>query len=295
MLQRDPRRRIRKMEIVRNTLLSIERGDEKTYYTIPDIPIAEAERIIAVANERYAASGEALNESEYLFVRRLLNNDDLTLSDEHQGLWKVSKRRALWRRVVARIGFALLLGLSVPILATVIDISIRPDTDATFLISQGIGILLLLFLVSIIGIGTLTFLAHRGEQRRWHFVGLPILLGVVVGLLLVFLTLFGIAPGSNYLSAFLAGGLAGIGLGFLYTISLPAQRQDTVLKQSRQSLLTGALIGVAYGVYFLMTSFDSTMSFYSLAASLFFVPLTIVSILLSFVLGIEFGDRYIEQ
>jgi serine/threonine protein kinase len=298
MLQRNVeyRSRVPNVETVRRTLESIQKEYEIPY-SIPEFPIVEAKAILKDARQRAQAGKGVLSESEYQLVRRLVDSGELKIGDEYTLLWERSRRQALLRRLAARLIGALVLGLSFPIVGVTTDIIFqRPDTTLNTLLEQAIGSLILVFALNGISIGLITITSHLRKNSKPPWWVLPAVMSTLTGGLLVIFGSLEIATlYKNPLVAFAVGALAGLIIGGVYTISIPRQRQDTIFKQSRRALIISGIIGLGYGVLFLLTQYKAEMTFYTLASSLIAVPALIICLLLSFVLGIEFGDRYIER
>ena len=93
--------------------------------------------------------------------------------------------------------------------------------------------------------------------------------------------------------------VAGLLVGVAYTLSIPGIRQDTLVKQARRSVIIGGVIGVQYGIYWMLKEApqagEGATLIYNMLSSITAVPLSVIGMLLSFVLGIEMGDRYVER
>jgi hypothetical protein len=286
-------------ETVRRTLERIQ-THQSIPYSIPEFPMVEAKAILKDAQQRFHEGKGGLNENEYLFVRRLVDTGGLTIGDEYAPLWRHSQRRALARRFRARWLFACLLGLNVPVFATAFDIMLSPARELFALLVQAVGILLFVVIVNSVSIGIVTTMSHLSKSARPQWWTLPASMSIFAGLLLVISHAVGIARSyENAATALIVGAMAGVALGGVYTLSMPGERQDTILKQSRRSLIISAIVGVAYGIYYLATKplpiGDSMRLYYEVVASIVGLPFTVAGLLLSFVLGVELGDRYVER
>lgn len=211
------------------------------------------------------------------------------------------QRQALARRFFARVFFSWLLGLSVPIFGFVFDLTLSPSQQFSSLLARSvIAPLALVMIVNSVSIGIVTYTAHISKSARPRWWALPASLGVLAGLLLMAFHLTGVTPlYQNAVEAFVVGAVAGVAVGTAYTLSIPGMRQDTILKQSRRSIIISGVIGIQYGVYFLVKELPQNASdallIYYVVEAIIGVPISIMGMLLSFVLGIELGDRYIER
>lgn len=298
MLQRniDYRSRVATVETVRRTLEAIL-NEQEIPYSIPEFPVVEAKAILKDARLRLQAGKGALSESEYQLVRRLVDSGELKIDDEYVPLWKRSKRGALGRRLGARLIGSFLLGLSVPLVNMVGNVLFgNPNMTPQGLLEESIATYFVMLILNATSIAILTGTSHFSKHAQPVWWALPITTTLLAGALLVIFEMAGLTTlYSGPLQAFVVGAVVGLIIGGVYTFSMPRQRQDTILKQSRRPMIISALVGLIYGVLFLLTQYNAEMTFYTVASSLIGVPLLIICLLLSFVLGVELGDRYIER
>jgi hypothetical protein len=216
-------------------------------------------------------------------------------------------RRGLARRFFARIGYAYLIGMSTAVFGIVFDLIFSPDRKFTTLIGGAAGALAMMLILNTGSIAILTFMAHQHTNARPPWWVLPAIMGLLVGLLLVVLYLVGITQAyagetsgfvvENELNAFVVGAVAGLAVGTAYTLSIPGIRHDTLMRQAQRSIIIGGVIGIQYGAYWLLRELSQgrPIQIYNMLASTIAVPVYVISLLLSFVIGIELGDRYVER
>ena len=208
--------------------------------------------------------------------------------------------RALIRRFFARTGYACLLGLSIPIIGIIFDVILLPNRDLMFYVGNAAGVLALVVILNTLGIGIVTFTSTSTKTARPPLWVLPVSFALLAGLLLAVFSVIGLTTVySNSFIAFIVGAISGAAAGLAYALSIPGIRQDTILQQLRHSLIIGGVIGILVALYFFIKTMPADASGVILvkhAINTFVaVPITIVGLLLSFVLGIELGDRYVER
>jgi hypothetical protein len=211
-----------------------------------------------------------------------------------------TSRRSLMRRFFARIGYAYLLGLSAPVFGTLFDLIFSPNRQFAYLVPQFAAGLALVVVLNTVSIGIVTFISPVNKRARPPWWLMPTSMGLLAGFLLVILHLAGMTPRyNNEVNAFVVGAIAGLAVGVAYTLSIPGIRQDTLIKQARRSVIIGAVVGVQYGVYWMIKEApqagEGAVLLYNTLASIIGVPVVVIGMLLSFVLGIELGDRYVER
>jgi hypothetical protein len=211
----------------------------------------------------------------------------------------INDTRALVRRYIARVVFSCLLGLGVVVYNFVADLLIL-SKSSTMAVEGVVGATALILTVNTVSIGVVTYTTRRNKNARPPLWVLPTSLALLAGLLLALLSGVGVTDlYPNEFIAFIAGAISGAAAGLAYALSIPGIRQDTIRQQIRRSLFIGGAIGILVGLYFFIKLMPPELSGIKLIqhviAAFVSVPITIVGMLLSFVLGIELGDRYVER
>ena len=218
-----------------------------------------------------------------------------------------NQTRATVRRFFARIGYAYLLGMSTAVFGIAFDIVFSPDRKLLTLIGGAAGALALMVILNTVSIAIVTFTVHQDTSIRPPWWVMPAAMGLLAGLLMVVLHMVGITEAydketsafvvENETSAFVVGAIAGLAVGAAYALSIPGIRQDVLTKQAWRSTIIGGVIGVQYGTYWLIREASSgrPIQIYNMLASIIAAPVFVITLLLSFVIGIELGDRYVER
>jgi hypothetical protein len=203
------------------------------------------------------------------------------------------------RRFFTRALFSYLIGLGILVYTFVADLLIlsKPFQVA---VEGVVGAAALILMVNTTGIGVVTYTARKNKKARPPLWALPATFALIAGLLLAVFSVVGFTDSyPNAIVAFIVGVVSGAAGGLAYTLSIPGLRQDTILQQIRHSLIIGGVIGVLMGLYFfikIMPQNASGMILVLHGVNCFVsLPIIVVGMLLSFVLGIELGDRYVVQ
>ena len=210
----------------------------------------------------------------------------------------IDDRGTLARRFFARVLFSWLFGMGVSVYyfasALVLSVSLP------MALNKLIAATALIFTVNSAGIGIVTYTTRQKKHARPPLWVLPASFGLIAGVILAALTMADLTDlYPTAIAAFVVGAISGMALGITYALSIPGLRQETILKQTRRSLIIGGVVGLQLALYFFMREMPENARGIILVRhiidALVSVPITVMGMLLSFVLGIEMGDRSIER